>query len=414
VARSHFPAFFASVGQATRTAAQEAAKQVPYWIPLAVLLVPAALMAIGSWLWPEVVWEDFVKKYYWDPIKNDEGYNVVNTASWAVLLGALMFVWYRILTDLNEPMDFGLALAATPYMAAGSIVRVLEDTRMFGEPLRYAFITPQIYVIITVIATLFFVYGLHLRTASRVLGVRTANMELAAAMGLLWVGYALLYVAAWEDIGFYANPIILFASLLVAWAWAARYASYKGETSPRVVLGAFGVAFLLFTSWYVVLWLTGEPWTQGPNETHAWVIAGMVVFPLIIVVAQYFIARRIAVTRPAAIVFAAPLNLLLVFAQMSDATMTSLGIDVYGYEEKHVVPRTLIALADGWGIAWPATAVMMTFKMLISLGVIWAIDLYAKEDAVKYPNLTGVAKLAIIIVGLSPGVRDAVRLAMGV
>ena len=58
--------------------------------------------------------------------------------------------------------------------------------------------------------------------------------------------------------------------------------------------------------------------------------------------------------------------------------------------------------------------VMMTFKMLISLGVIWAIDLYAKEDAVKYPNLTGVAKLAIIIVGLSPGVRDAVRLAMGV
>lgn len=379
-----------------------------------MLLVPAALMALGSWLWPDVVYDEFVKKYYWDPIKNDEGYNVVNTASWAILMGALMFVWYRIITDLDETMDFGLALAAVPYMAAGSIVRVLEDTRMFGEPLRFAFITPQIYVIITVIATLFFVYGFHLRKASRVLGVRTANMELAAAMGLLWVGYALLYVNDWPDIGFYANPLIFAACLLVAWAWAARYASYKREMTPRAVVAAFGVAFLLFTSWYVLLWLTGEPWTGVPGGTHAWVLGGMIGFPLLIVVVQYFVAHKVALTKPNAIVFAAPLNLLLVFAQMADATMTSLGIDVYGYQEKHVVPRTLIGLADGWGIAYPATAVMMTFKLLISLGVIWAIDLYAKEDSEKYPNLVGVAKLAIIIVGLSPGVRDAVRLAMGV
>jgi uncharacterized membrane protein len=53
---------------------------------------------------------------------------------------------------------------------------------------------------------------------------------------------------------------------------------------------------------------------------------------------------------------------------------------------------------------------MLPLKLIIVLLVIWVIDVSVREPR---QNLIGLIKLAIIMVGLSPAIRNATRLAMG-
>lgn len=121
---------------------------------------------------------------------------------------------------------------------------------------------------------------------------------------------------------------------------------------------------------------------------------------------------------PALLFYTMPLNLLMVLGQMTDALMTSLGIDFYHYNEKHVLGRTLIDGLRTSSLPAPfhtfaATLVMIPLKLLIVLLVVVAIDAGSDAELKERENLVGLVKLGIIMVGLSPGVRDGIRLAMG-
>ncbi len=43
----------------------------------------------------------FINTYYLDPIRGDEGYNPVNTFTWAVILGICIFGVFRLLEKLE-------------------------------------------------------------------------------------------------------------------------------------------------------------------------------------------------------------------------------------------------------------------------------------------------------------------------
>lgn len=152
---------------------------------------------------------------------------------------------------------------------------------------------------------------------------------------------------------------------------------------------------------------------------------GVLVVQLAIGPAAIFVGNRLGAglargsvgVHPALLFFAMPINLIMLFGQASDGLMTSLGIDVFNYQEKHVLPSFLINLVDGLGLPpplgdFPTTLVMVPLKILIVLAVVWLIDVASVEEAGRRQNLIGLVKLAIVMVGLSPGVRDAVRLAM--
>jgi uncharacterized membrane protein len=105
----------------------------------------------------------------------------------------------------------------------------------------------------------------------------------------------------------------------------------------------------------------------------------------------------------------------MIFGQMADGLMTALGIDGFHYTEKHVLPDFLIQrVAQGdliFGLSnWPSAVVMIPLKLFIVLLVVWVIDVSVREPR---QNLIGLIKLAIIMVGLSPAIRNATRLAMG-
>jgi uncharacterized membrane protein len=99
----------------------------------------------------------FINDYYIDPILHDSGYNIVNTITWAILLGICIFGVVKLLKRLNVQIDNRLTAAIVPFVLAGSSLRVIEDTGVIGPPASYLFITPNIYFVVFAITVFFLV-----------------------------------------------------------------------------------------------------------------------------------------------------------------------------------------------------------------------------------------------------------------
>jgi uncharacterized membrane protein len=95
-------------------------------------------------------------------------------------------------------------------------------------------------------------------------------------------------------------------------------------------------------------------------------------------------------------------NLAILYSHMLDASSTYIGVDWFGYYEKHVVPTYLI---NFFGTA----AVMYPLKLLVLLPVLSILD-SSMEDS----SLRNLAKLALITLGLAPAIRNTLRLTLGI
>jgi uncharacterized membrane protein len=92
----------------------------------------------------DTIWQ-YIYKYYISGIIHDTSYNPVDTLTYAILLGISLFGVLKLLEKLKVEVDTRFIVAVTPYILAGSALRVLEDSNVFSPPLRYLFITPIIY-----------------------------------------------------------------------------------------------------------------------------------------------------------------------------------------------------------------------------------------------------------------------------
>jgi len=106
--------------------------------------------------------QDFIYTYYIDPIKYDLGYNPVNTITWAIILGFVIFIILKILNKLEIRADWEFTKAIFPYIVVGSTLRVMEDADLFKPPLTYVFTTPPIYVLMFIITILLLIISIRL------------------------------------------------------------------------------------------------------------------------------------------------------------------------------------------------------------------------------------------------------------
>jgi len=106
------------------------------------------------------VWQ-FIKKYYVDSIVYKQGYNVVNTLTWAVLLVVAVILIYKFLSRRIE-FDEKFAFANVPFIVFGSSIRVVEDAGFLTPPTSYFFMTPLIYVVVFSIAFLSLIVSLRI------------------------------------------------------------------------------------------------------------------------------------------------------------------------------------------------------------------------------------------------------------
>ncbi|MEM2086624.1 MAG: DUF63 family protein [Archaeoglobaceae archaeon] len=258
----------------------------------------------------------FIKEYYIDSIVYKEGYNVVNTLTWAIILVIAVFLLYRFIEKRFE-IDRKFIFANIPYVILGSSSRVVEDAGFLQTPVSYVFMSPFIFFLI------FFIAFPSLLASRRFFGDRYylpySVVGLACAIPTLVLLFLNLKIE---------NPLVL----------------------PYAIIGASVVAFAFY---------------MLPLKTK---------------------------------------NLLsfsVMFAHMLDGFVTFLGVQYHGYVEIHVLPSFI---TEKFGaIALP----------IVKFGVIGTI-LYLLDTSNEKESLKNFIKFVILVLGLAPALRNALRITFGV
>jgi uncharacterized membrane protein len=283
---------------------------------------------------------EFIYKYYIDPIRLGQPYNVVDTLTYAIILVAGVYLLYRWmsqstwLSDIGFKIDMTFILATLPYVVLGGVLRVVQDTGMVKGDLQFLLVTPLIYFVL-------FFYTIGMLFLSRYMTLQgcTKNiLSLYAFAGIL--------------------SVITVSLVLLAW----------GINNSTVDAGIFCIIMVMALATTVAVWAC----------------------------VRYLFSWKYA---------SEPLYLTLIFGHMLDASATSFGIDLHPalqYIEQHVVGSTLIDLT---GTAF----VMYPLKLLVIFPAIYIMELYRKEANQAFWYLV---MLAMIVVGLAPGIRDMTRMVL--
>jgi uncharacterized membrane protein len=283
---------------------------------------------------------DFIYKYYIDPIRYGQPYNIVDTLTYAIILVAGVYLLYRWmsqstwLSDIGFRIDTSFILATLPYVVLGGVLRVVEDTGMITGDWKFLLVTPLIYFVL-----FFFTIGmLFLSRYLTQLGLTNTIITFYALAGIISAAVAFLILIAW------------------------------GITNTTVDAGIFVTIIAMALAASALVWAC-------MRYVCRWQYAGE------------------------------PLYLTLIFGHMLDASATSYGIDLHPalqYIEQHVVGSTLIDLT---GTAF----VMFPLKLLVLFPGIYIMELYRKEANMAFWHLV---LLAMIVVGLAPGIRDMMRMVL--
>lgn len=154
------------------------------------------------------LWE-FIKKYYIDSIVYKEGYNVVNTLTWAAILIAAVYFLYKFLrnrTDFDKNFTFSLL----PFIVFGSSLRVVEDSGFIEPPLSYFLMTPFIYFL-----TFFLAFP------SLLTSIKLKNYKLCAAIGsILSLATLTFLFTNLKVVNYWVFPAALVLSFLISYFFA--------------------------------------------------------------------------------------------------------------------------------------------------------------------------------------------------
>jgi uncharacterized membrane protein len=283
---------------------------------------------------------DFIYKYYIDPIRMGQPYNIVDTLTYAVILVLGVYLLYRWmsqstwLSDIGFKIDTNFILATLPYVVLGGLLRVVQDTGMITGNFQFLLVTPLIYFVL-----------------------------------------------------FFFTISMLFLS---------RYITLQGFTQNFLTFYTFAG---ILTSFVVSLVL----FAWGINQAHVDLFI-LAIIPLMAITATLLVwacMRYVLCWK----YVTDPLYLILIFGQLLDASATSYGIDLHPsvrYIEQHVVGSGLIELTH-------TAFVMFPLKLVVLFPAIYIMKLYRKE---ANPAFWHLVLLAMIVVGLAPGIRDMIRMVL--
>ena len=283
---------------------------------------------------------DFIYKYYIDPVKYGEPYNIVETLTYAIILIIGVYLLYRWFSNskwLSEhgiKLDSGFILATIPYVVLGGVLRVIQDAGMVTGDWQYLIVTPPIYFVL-----FFFVIGMiFIGGTLRKNGIIKEFLWFYALMGCMAVLVITLILAAW------------------------------GMVHTRIDLFILAIIPLMAITASVLVWACMRYLLKWEYVSD-------------------------------------PLYMVLIFGQMLDASATSYGLTFHPavhYIEQHVVGSNLIEIT---GTAF----VMFPLKLVVLFPAIYIMQLYRKE---ANPAFWHLVLLAMIVVGLAPGIRDMIRMVL--
>ena len=369
-------------------------------------------LLIGCLLWPSLFWDRFIYRYFWGSTEADalghpvngitEDYNLISTLGYGALLAAAVYLIYTGFRHRSIRIDLSYMLALIPFVLFGTLTRALEDSFYFSLPMAYVFISPQIYVLVGLI-----VVGLTL--AARRLGR-------AGTLAVLWAMvpvYLVFFVAGYRGEA-RSEPALLSSVTLLLLTAVLSLVIWRRDgqkLDPPAFLAYFGLQSISASLFLVAYW-SALPGSWGPVKEAGWSLhpVELAVVPalalgaaLLVWLLFHYSSRRTRSLAP----LAGGTCSLIFFGHFLDAGATFRALDAYGYGEKHVLSNYLIGKAGTAAVMFPMKAVAIGLTLYI-------LEIEFRNDLKKDALLRGLLRAALLVLGLSPGLRDLFRLVMGV
>ncbi|MFO7791481.1 MAG: DUF63 family protein [Candidatus Saliniplasma sp.] len=363
-----------------------------------VITLPTIFLIVGSLILPDLFWDSFLFRYIWGPVIADargepvngisEGYNLVNTFAYGVVISVALLGIYEIIQHYNIEVDKRFILSLIPWILLGGALRALEDAGLFRERIAPFFISPIIYFALGISAILTMVLGCKLKDAN-VTNLKRAMVLLPPVVVFLSL-----------RLEFYAVMAAVMVTVLTIFYFIGIRYSWNDE---KYLFSAYGTAFLTVSLTYTARYILILP---DPNPWEIPIILGLALLVSSVFMISAYLLREVGGWRSAGIFFST-LNIPIVLAHFLDASSTYRGITEYGYVEKHVIPHLLINITG-------TPLVMYVLKLILIVSFIYVIDLMLREELEDLKVVTNLVKFTIIVLGLAPGTRNMLRLAMGV
>ncbi|MEI7648762.1 MAG: DUF63 family protein [Methanomicrobiales archaeon] len=192
---------------------------------------------------------DFIHKYYIDPIRMGQPYNIVDTLTYAIILVLGVYLLYRWmsqsdwLSDIGFKIDASFILATLPYVILGGVLRVVQDTGMLTGDFQFLLVTPLIYFVLFffTIAMLFLSRFLTLQ------GLTKSFLTFYVFAGIIAVFVVSLVLLAWGinhthiDLFILAViPLMALTTTVLVWAFMRYGLGWKYVTDPLYITLLFG------------------------------------------------------------------------------------------------------------------------------------------------------------------------------
>ena len=158
----------------------------------------------------------------------------------------------------------------------------------------------------------------------------------------------------------------------------------------------------------IAKWVSGDRWgiTIGSQADVFLIVIGIVSLVVFLVYLIAFIFKN----NEKIVVYKNPLNLVMIAGHLIDGITSYISIkDPLNmglmYSEKHPASNALLEI---WGPLFPI------IKFVLIILVIFVFDILYKEELKNNQRLVNLLKIGILILGFSPGLRDLLRVTMGV
>ena len=422
-------------------------------------------VAAGLVLAFDTVWTETLKPIIWDPVvkdagvAGDAGYTPQNTAIYTLSMLACVVLFQALFRKWKLPTDERMTLALIAWVCLAPVLRVLEDADFFSSSRDVLFISSIIHLHLA--AWLIGVAVLSHRVGRRFDGRLDDGAQEAQATllgGLLFVvllgHWYLLYQPAYASHssvsftlatgGLAVAFAVLWGSLVATRGWPAITRGMLAFASSAVVLGVAHWVQFMATPWAqesgkasgdITFWpaliVLGLPaivcvvlYRMGKEDAQQLRLTGYTagVLPAHVGIKQWEDEADAWAKHPVEFLsnkalLAHPMVLGMVFGQLCDGFATMVGIDMFGYGEKHPVSDAVIQfggrLNESLGLDWGEGAWLFALVKAVLVGlIVWLFVQMRVEHRQQHFRLLIV--LAVLIVGLAPGLRDIGRLMLGV
>ena len=436
-------------------------EKVLIWCSLGLFIAACSSLVLAY----DTVWTETLKPIIWDPVvkdagvAGDAGYTPQNTAIYTLSMLSCVVLFQALFRKWNHPSDDKMTLALIAWVCLAPVMRVLEDADFFSPSRDVLFISPLIHLHLAAwLVSVAVISHLLGRAWDGVSGDDAEERQFTLLAGFMFLALMLqwywLYKPAYAHhsetsfsialVGLVVACLLMVVTMTRTRGWEAMTRGMFSFAVGAIVLGLGHWAQFMSTPWAqesgrvsseVTLWpvwiVLGLPglicwfmYRVGREDAHQLKLTGFTagVIPQGFSLKDWEDDPQRWASHPVEFLsnkalLAHPMVLGMVFGQLADGFATMMGIDFFGYGEKHPVSDAVIQFGgdinDTIGISWGEGAWFFAIIKSILVGlIVWLFVQMRVEHRQQHFRLLIV--LAVLIVGLAPGLRDIGRLMLGV